>query len=99
MQPDGEKVCEVIRDGNHFQCGDWMIEAELNAQKPAGLAIKNSSSQAMFHYGSKTPLVDGKKYTSYQKGTSLLYDKVNGRWQVQEMADREAQPTGPITNK
>ena len=99
VQPDGEKVCEVIRDGNHFQCGDWMIEAELNAQKPAGLAIKNSSSQAMFHYGSKTPLVDGKKYTSYQKGTSLLYDKVNGRWQVQEMADREAQPTGPITNK
>lgn len=94
VQPDGTKTTEITRSGNRFECGDWTIEAELNANKPAALSIRNAASKANFSYGDQSPVIDGKKLTRQTKGSSLLYDEVDGKWQVQEMTDREALRTG-----
>lgn len=99
IQPDGETLSEILSEGNRFQCGDWTIEAELNTNRPAGLSIKNTANQAMFHYGSKTPFIDDKKDARSDADASILYDKVNGEWQTQQMTDIKPQSTGLTSTK
>ena len=94
VQPDGTSIAEVLREGNRFTCGDWTIEAELNAAKPAGLIIKHATNKAAFGYGNAPVQADGKKLMHKTEGSSLLYDLVDGKWQVQEMTDREGLRTG-----
>lgn len=94
VQPDGTQVSEITRSDNRFTCGDWTIEAELNTTKPAALSITNKVNKAAFSYGDKQPVVDGKRTARKEKGSSLLYDEVDGKWQIQEMTDREALYTG-----
>lgn len=94
VQPDGSQVAEIVREGSHFTCGDWTIEAELNTEKPAGLSIRHATQKTLFSYGDAPTKIDGKKWTRKEKGSSLLYDEVDGKWQVQEMTDREALSTG-----
>lgn len=94
VQPDGTQAVEIQREGNHFQCGDWVIEAELDTRKPASLYVSNHVNHAAFSYGKSSPLMGGQSYKPVDKEASLLFDKIEGKWQVQEMTDRKPQLTG-----
>lgn len=94
VNEDGTKVLETVREGNRLQCGDWVIEAELDARKPAALYVSNKVNHATFSYGKSSTWVDGKSYKPVHKEGSLLFDKIGGKWQVQEMTDRKPQLTG-----
>lgn len=65
---------------NLLHIGNWTIEAELNARRPASLHIKDSRSGATFSYD--------------KPESSSLYDLINGQWQTMEMKDRPLMPTG-----
>ena len=94
VQPDGKQAVGIQRDGNLFQCGDWTIEAELDVKKPASLYITNKNNQAVFGYGKSSLLINGKSYRPIDKTASLLFDKIDGSWQMQERMDRKPQLTG-----
>ena len=87
---------DIEQSQNRFQCGNWIIEAELNAKHPASLYIHNKDSKATFGYGKKKLPINDKKYECKYKYSSILYDKINGLWKTQEMEDRAALPTGKI---
>ena len=94
VQPDGKQAVGIQRDGNLFQCGDWTIEAELDVKKPASLYITNKTNQAVFGYGKSSLLINDKSYRPIDKTASLLFDKIDGSWQMQERMDRKPQLTG-----
>lgn len=96
VQPDGKQAVEIVRDGNRFQCGDWIVEAELDTRKSASLSISNRVNQTVFGYGKSSLLMDGKSYKPVHKEASLLFDEIEGKWQVQEMIDRKPQLTGSM---
>ena len=83
-----------MREGNTFQCGEWVIEAELNAKRPGRLYIRNSRNNAVFSYGDKKPEINGELYSCKEKDASVLFDCVNGEWTVQEMGDQRVQTMG-----
>ena len=100
VQADGKKVSEIVCEGsashscNRLHCGDWIIEAELDTRKPASFQIFNETNGAMFSYGKSSLSVEGKSYKPARKEASVLFDKIEGKWQVQEMMDRQPQLTG-----
>lgn len=95
VQADGKTASEIVRSGgNRFRCGDWIIEAELDTRKPAALQIFNESNKAKFSYGKSSLLLEGKSYKPATKEASVLFDNIEGEWQVREMADRKPQLTG-----
>lgn len=95
IQPDGTPVKELTRDNDTFRIGSWEITAELDAAKPSELLILNSKNGAVFSFGNQNPSIKGKDYQR-AKGSSLLYDKMDGKWAVREMSDREPQATGAV---
>lgn len=109
VQADGKKASAIVREGddrmriskgnasrsgNRFRCGDWIIEAELDTRKPAALQIFNESNKAKFNYGKSSLPLEGKSYKPARKEASVLFDNIEGEWQVREMADRKPQLTG-----
>lgn len=99
VEADGNRVANIDCTGNNsFLCGDWIIEAELNAERPASLYIRNKASQVTFSYGKKATIINGKEYECQDKHSSVLYDCFNGTWGIKEMKDREALPTGDVKN-
>lgn len=84
----------IVRSGNSFRCGDWTIEAELNAKRPASLYIHHDKTQATFSYGKDKPMIKGEVYRCKNKQASLLYDVLDGEWQIKEMTDKDILPTG-----
>lgn len=85
-----EKIWQV---NNRFILGDWKIEAELNADKPAAITIFNKATGAIFGYGNTEITIDGAPYKRQQENSSVLYDNVHGTMQVQEIADKPIQTT------
>lgn len=71
VEAGGTKAVRITRTGNRFQCGNWSIEAELNAKKPANLHIYSTDHKATFSYASQKP--------------SALYDCIDGKWQTKEI--------------
>lgn len=97
VEANGNKAVEIEHSArNEFQCGDWIIEAELNAKRPASLYIHNKNSKTTFSYGKKKTVINGKVYECKDKQSSVLYDCFNGVWETKEMEDREALPTGKV---
>lgn len=94
VEADGKQAVEIIRTGNSFQCGDWTIEAELDAKRPTALYIRNIRNRATFSLGKKNPEMNGKIYQCRKADASVLYDRIDGEWKTQEMDDREMQITG-----
>lgn len=95
IQPDGTLAKELIRKGNRFHVGPWEITAELDTAKPADILIRNSQNDVLFSFGNENPQVKGADLQR-EKGSSLLYDQVDGEWVVREMLDREPQATGAV---
>lgn len=90
------KVMKVSRTNNNLECGDWTIEAELDSKRPAGLYIRNSRSKAVFSYGKKSIELNGSAYRCRQSEASVLYDRINGKWNTLETTDNKEQRTGTI---
>lgn len=95
IQPDGTPIKELTRDNDTFRIGSWEITAELDAAKPSEILILNAKNGSVFSFGDQNPQIKGKDYQR-AKGSSLLYDKMDGKWAVREMSDREPQPTGAM---
>lgn len=95
VTPDGEKPLPAMReeDGT-FRLGNWVIKAELNADRPAMLHIRNIQHQATFGYGLKEMDVDGQTYRFNKPTDSVIHDRINGNWETEETGDRPAQLTG-----
>lgn len=94
VEADGNQAVEIVKDGNELQCDDWIIEAELDAGRPASLYIRNTRNQAAFSYGIKKPDMNGVPYSCKEKDASVLFDRINGKWEIQEMGDQRVQRMG-----
>lgn len=95
IQPDGTSARKLSRNGNLFRIGSWEITAELDATKPADLLIRNSKNKAVFSFGEQNLQIEGTDYQR-EKGSSLLYDMIDGEQVVHEMTDHEPQATGAV---
>lgn len=80
------------KDGKLMVDG-WRIFAELDVRKSAALTVENASTGVVFSYGDKDCLIEGETYHRKAKGTTVLYDRINGVWKCEEVADRPALPT------
>ena len=89
------KVLDVSRDGNCILCGDWEIEAELNAKRPARLLVHNRTNGATFYYGKDRKInLNGIEYQCQSENSSVLYDRIDGEWKTEEMTDIRVQSMG-----
>ena len=52
------------------------------------LTVNHRTEQAVFSYGINNPVLNGNFYSRQYEGSSLLYDEINGAYQVVEMTDR-----------
>lgn len=84
----GKNEENVWRANNNFVVGDWSIEAEMDGNKPAGITITNEKNGTVFSYGNQAPVIEGTAYQREQENSSVLYDKVKGVMEVQEISDR-----------
>lgn len=94
VEAEGKQAVEIVRTGNRFECGNWIIEAELKEKGPASLYISNSSNQATFSYGKKKTIINGQDYQCIKSDASVLYDEINGEWKAEEMSDKVIQTMG-----
>lgn len=95
VEADGNRIADIEQTGNNrFRCGNWELEAELDAKRPASLYLRNNRTQTTFSYGKEKPIINGNVFVSKEKGSSILYDSFDGNWEIQEMTDREAQRSG-----
>lgn len=88
--PDDEEAEPLIRDGNSVECGDWVIEAELDGEKVPKLIVRHREDNVLFCYGYEAMKVSG---ISKQPGSSLLRDNMGNGMEVVEMMDRNGQQT------
>ncbi len=93
--PDGtEDTLNVRRDKNRFIYGHWVIEAEMDASKPASLRVENTRFGTVFDYGGGDVEIGDKVYQRHEQGSSVLYDMIDGEWIIHEMSDSAPQITG-----
>lgn len=95
LSDDGQ-VEDVWQVNHHFIMGDWNIEAELGADRPAAISITNTVTGTAFSYGVQAPTINGTPYQRQQENSSVLYDNVRGTMQVQEIADKPVQTTRAV---
>ena len=93
---DGEEPIRIWKINNQYQLGDWVIEAEMNPSLPAAISIVNEKTGTCFSNGFDTPVIDGVPYQRQEENSSVLYDAVQGRMQVQEIGDKPVQTTRSI---
>ncbi|WP_444103781.1 DUF4962 domain-containing protein [Bacteroides sp.] len=88
IQVGDEAVPAIYRDGDTFSVGDWTIKAVLDASKAPELTVNHRTEQVVFSYGTDNPVLNGAFHPRQYTGSSLLYDEINGVYQVVEMTDR-----------
>lgn len=96
VETKDSKVKKVNGINHQYQCGDWIVEAELNSKRPASLYIYNNRNKAAFSYGKKETVIDGKAYSPTNQTSSILYDEVEGKWRTTEINDGNQLSTGEI---
>ena len=87
VKPGKEAPEEIVRNGNTLTLGRWTIETELDANQPAQLTVRHEMKKSVFSYGTENPMLDGVPHARTYRGSSLLYDKVNGEFTVTEQKD------------
>ena len=87
---------DVWRVDDTFTVGDWTIEAELSADKPAAITIMNNATGTVFDNSNSVLTLGDTTYQREQEGSSVLYDAVNGTMQTQEIGDKPVQTTRSI---
>lgn len=94
VEAGNEKAAQIVRNGSNFQCGEWMIEAELDSRQNACLYIHNTANKATFSYGKKKTEINGQTYQCKKGDVSILSDQINGKWETLEMGDQRIQTMG-----
>lgn len=94
LDVNGNKIAEIKRLSDSFECGDWTIKAELDPKKSASIYITNPKIKATFSAGLKHPEINGETVKLKNKNTSLLYDTFDGQWELKEAVDSSLMPTG-----
>lgn len=97
LQDDGAKRMEVVHDKNgtpndFIIAGKWKLRVQLDTGKPAELMIRDPKAGTLFSLGDKNLKIEGQDYKR-EKGTSVLYDIMDGKWTIHEMDDRAPMPT------
>ncbi len=90
---DNGAVEDIWQVNNRFTVGDWKIDAELDADKPAAITITNEATGTVFDYGSTELTVNGAPYQRQQENSSVLYDDIHGTMQIQESTVKQVQTT------
>lgn len=93
---DNNQIEDIWQVNNTFIMGDWKIEAELGADRPAAVSITNKLTGTAFSYGNQAPAINGALYQRQQENSSVLYDNIHGTAHVQEMADKPVQTTRAV---
>lgn len=93
---DDNSIEDIWQVNNKFIMGDWSIEAELGADRPAAISITNKITGTVFSNGSQTPAINGISYQRQQEDSSVLYDNVRGVMKVQETTDKTVQTTRTV---
>lgn len=88
--PNSSSPQLIKKSGNALVIGNWNIEAQLAAGKPAALTIRNLSNSTVFSLGIDNLQLNGNSYVRQHAGSSVLYDtKTNtGVYEIQEAVDR-----------
>ena len=79
---DKHPINIVRLEGNKFQIGSWVVEAELNVRHTARLQISNENNATLFSYGRKEIEADGKRFICHDKETPILYDQFEDKWEM-----------------
>ena len=87
VKPGSDSPEKIERNGNILTCGNWTIEAELDAALPARLSVGHQMKKCVFGYGEENLLLNGESYSRMYRGSSVLYDKANGEYNVIEQKD------------
>ena len=100
LQPNGTKPLNVTHDKNgnpndFVLAGKWKLRAQLDPSQPAELLIRDPKTGVLFSLGNKSLKIENKNYERKQ-GTSILYDIMDGKWNIHEMSDIEPMPTGKV---
>nr|WP_121271863.1 DUF4962 domain-containing protein [Pedobacter schmidteae] len=83
-------VIKMVNDaGGRYtlKVGPWEIEAELNAGNPALLQVKSIDGNSAFSYGNMPVKLQDKVYTHRIKGSSMLIEQKNSKFNEQEVVD------------
>lgn len=83
-----EEALPVTRDGCCVTCGDWTIYVNLDPSSAECLQVTNASVPVVYSYGSDNVHTDSGVYLRQFRGSSVLYDEIDGQYQVVEQIDR-----------
>lgn len=89
-----EQIIPITQNNNQIICGTWTINANLNASTSGSLKVQNSENPAMYSYGSDNPFINGETYYRQNPQSSILYDEIEGVFQITENSDK-----GPIYSR
>lgn len=88
VKNEEDAVYAIRRNGNTFNIGNWIIEAELNTTSTAALTVRNAGIPAVFSYGIDSPKLGETIYERRHPQSSILYDKTDGNYSIKEMTDQ-----------
>ncbi|MBM6964774.1 DUF4962 domain-containing protein [Phocaeicola plebeius] len=83
-----EEALPVTRDGCCVTCGDWTIYVNLDPSSAECLQVTNATVPVVYNYGSDNVQTDSGVYLRQFRGSSVLYDEIDGQYQVVEQIDQ-----------
>ena len=83
-----EEALPVTRDGCCVTCGDWTIYVNLDPSSAECLQVTSANVPVVYSYGSDNVQTDSGVYLRQFRGSSVLYDEIDGQYQVVEQIDR-----------
>lgn len=83
-----EEALPVTRDGCCVTCGDWTIYVNLDPSSAECLQVTNATVPVVYSYGSDNVQTDSGVYLRQFRGSSVLYDEIDGQYQVVEQIDQ-----------
>ncbi|TZF86099.1 DUF4962 domain-containing protein (plasmid) [Pedobacter sp. BS3] len=89
IKSDKTDIIKTIADTNglyHLKVGQWDIQVQLDATKPAALQVSSSAARSLFNYGVLPVQWQGRDYKQI-KGSSLLLESGSDKLSHQEVTD------------
>ncbi len=91
VKPQADKrVFEQLQRGESgwISAGNWKIQAELDASKPASFEITSTDGSSAIMYGKEQIKAGDNTYQPEYTGSTLLVEKINGKMVVKEGIDK-----------
>jgi len=98
VKPDGSfELVNKNNDGNYI-VGNWNINAEMNASKPANIKVWNNDNTATLVSGGNL-VKDGKTYEGKYFSSSKLVEMIDGKEVFKEVADEIPEAIGKVMRR